>query len=58
LRHTYSTLALSSGVNPRIVSGRLGHSTVALKLDIYSHVLSQADADAANQIAALLETSG
>jgi integrase len=55
LRHTYATLALSSGVNPRIVSGRLGHSTVALTLDIYSHVLPQADQEAADRIAALVE---
>ena len=55
LRHTYATLALPSGVNPRIVSGRLGHSTVALTLDIYSHVLPQADQDAADRIAALIE---
>jgi integrase len=55
LRLTYATLALSSGVNPRIVSGRLGHSTVALTLDIYSHVLPQADQDAADRIAALIE---
>ena len=55
LRHTYATLALSSGVNPRIVSGRLGHSTVALTLDIYSHVLPQADQEAADRIAALIE---
>jgi integrase len=54
LRHTCATLALSSGVNPRIVSGRLGHSTVALTLDIYSHVLPQADQDAADRIAALV----
>jgi integrase len=54
LRHTYATLALSSGVNPRIVWGRLGHSTVALTLDIYSHVLPQADQDAADRIAALI----
>jgi integrase len=54
-RHTYATLALSSGVNPRIVSGRSGHSTVALTLDIYSHVLPQADQDAADRIAALIE---
>lgn len=54
LRHTYATLALSSGVNPRIVSGRLGHSTVALTLDIYSHVLPQADQEAADRIAALI----
>jgi integrase len=48
-------LALSSSVNPRIVSGRLGHSTVALTLDIYSHVLPQVDQDAADRIAALVE---
>ena len=54
LRHTYATLALSSGVNPRIVSGRLGHSTVALTLDVYSHVLPQQDRQAAEAIAALL----
>ena len=47
LRHTYATLALASGVNPRIVSGRLGHATVALTLDVYSHVLPQADREAA-----------
>ena len=54
LRHTYATLALSSGVNPRIVSARLGHATVALTLDVYSHVLPQADQEAADRIAELL----
>jgi integrase/predicted RNA-binding Zn-ribbon protein involved in translation (DUF1610 family) len=54
LRHSYATLALSSGVNPRIVSGRLGHATVALTLDVYSHVLPQQDRDAAEKIADLL----
>jgi integrase len=54
LRHSYATLALSSGVNPRIVSSRLGHSTVALTLDVYSHVLPQADQEAAERIADLL----
>ena len=54
LRHTYATLALSRGVNPRIVSARLGHATVALTLDVYSHVLPQADQEAADRIAELL----
>jgi len=54
LRHTYATVALSSGINPRIVSGRLGHSTVAFTLDVYSHVLPQADEEAAVRIAALV----
>ncbi len=52
LRHTYATLALSKGVNPAIVSRRLGHSTVAFTLDVYSHVLPQVDAEAAELIAA------
>jgi len=54
LRHSYATLALRSGVNPRIVSARLGHATVALTLDVYSHVLPQADQEAAERIAGLL----
>jgi integrase len=54
LRHSYATLALASGVNPRIVSARLGHATVALTLDVYSHVLPQADQEAAERIAGLL----
>ena len=57
LRHTYATLALASGINPRIVSARLGHATVALSLDVYSHVLPQADREAAERIAALLPGS-
>ena len=54
LRHTYATLALAAGINPRIVSARLGHATVALTLDVYSHVLPQADQEAADRIAELL----
>ena len=54
LRHTYASVALSSGINPRIVSSRLGHSTVAFTLDVYSHVLPQADEEAAVKIAALV----
>jgi integrase len=54
LRHTYATLALATGINPRIISGRLGHASVALTLDIYSHVLPQQDREAAEVIAGLL----
>ena len=47
LRHTYASIALAKGINPAIVSRRLGHSTVAFTLDVYSHVLPQVDAEAA-----------
>ena len=52
LRHTYASLALAKGVNAAIVPRRLGHATVAFTLDIYSHVLPQVDAEAAEVIAA------
>ena len=39
LRHTCATLLLLAGENPKVVSERLGHASVALTLDIYSHVL-------------------
>jgi integrase len=39
LRHTCTTLLLSQGVNPKIVSERLGHASTTLTMDVYSHVL-------------------
>jgi integrase len=39
LRHTCATLLLMAGENPKIVSERLGHASVVLTLDTYSHVL-------------------
>src|SRR5262249_41441280 len=39
LRHTAATILLSRGINPKIVSEMLGHASVAITLDIYSHVL-------------------
>jgi integrase len=39
LRHSCATLLLIADENPKVVSERLGHSTVVLTLDTYSHVL-------------------
>jgi integrase len=39
LRHTAATLMLTRGVHPKIVSEMLGHATIAITLDTYSHVL-------------------
>ena len=38
LRHTAATLLLGRGVHPKIVSEMLGHSQIAITLDLYSHV--------------------
>lgn len=37
-RHTHASLMLKQGIHPKIVQERLGHSSIAMTLDIYSHV--------------------
>ncbi len=37
LRHTAATLLLSRGVHPKLVQELLGHSSIAMTLDRYSH---------------------
>lgn len=37
LRHTHATLLLEAGVNPKVVQERLGHATLSITLDVYSH---------------------
>ena len=54
LRHTYASLMLAAGVHPKIVSEALGHSTVAITLDIYSHVTPGLQEAAAKQLDFLL----
>jgi integrase len=39
LRHTAATILLLKNVNPKIVSEMLGHASIAITLDTYSHVL-------------------
>ena len=54
LRHTYATLALRAGVDPKTVSARLGHATVAFTLDVYTKAVPQLDREAADKIADLI----
>lgn len=53
-RHTWATLALASGVHPKVVQERLGHSSISITLDRYSHVIEGMDRDAAETVAALI----
>jgi integrase len=39
LRHTCATLLLTKGAHPKVVSEMLGHSSISLTLDVYSHVI-------------------
>ena len=54
LRHTAATLLLTRGVHPKVVQDLLGHSTVTLTLDTYSHVTPALHKEAADQMDALL----
>jgi integrase len=54
LRHTHATHALQAGIHPKVVSERLGHSTITITLDTYSHVLPSMQRDAAEAVAALI----
>jgi integrase len=53
-RHTAATLALEAGVDVKVVSAQLGHSTTAITADIYQHVRRARADDAAEKVAALL----
>lgn len=54
LRHTHATLALQAGVHPKVVSERLGHATVSITLDTYSHAIPALQEEAAALIAGLV----
>lgn len=54
LRHTWATLALERGIHPRVVQERLGHSTIAITLGIYSHVAPTLHDEAAELIGGLV----
>jgi integrase len=58
LRHTHATLGLAAGIPAKVMADRLGHSSVMLTLDIYSHVTPAMDHAAANLIAGLVTPAG
>ena len=54
LRHTHATLALQAGIHPKVVSERLGHATISITLDTYSHAIPAMQEEAAALIAELV----
>jgi integrase len=56
MRHAYATRLLEAGVHPKVVSEALGHATVAITLDTYSHVLPSMSRTAADAIDAMFES--
>ncbi len=50
LRHSHATQLLAAGVHPKIVQERLGHSTIAITMDLYSHVSETMQSDATTRL--------
>lgn len=55
LRHTCATLLLTRGIHPKIVQEMLGHSTISITLDTYSHVLPNMQKEAVKAMKDLVE---
>src|SRR5262245_45468680 len=55
LRHTCATLLLARGVSPRVVMDILGHSQIAVTMNIYGHVIPAMQEEAADKIDAALQ---
>jgi len=53
LRHSHATQLLLAGVHPKVAQERLGHSTITVTLDLYSHVTATMQEDAAAKIDAV-----
>ena len=54
VRHSYATAALKAGIQPKVISERLGHATAAFTLQTYTHVIPGMDESAAATVAALI----
>ena len=57
LRHSHATQLLASGVHPKIASERLGHASVGITLDLYSHVTDTMQSDAAVKLDSAMQVA-
>ena len=57
LRHTHATDLLRAGVHPKVASERLGHASIAITMDTYSHAIPSLQEDAAQRIDAALRSA-
>ncbi len=48
LRHSAATILFVAGVNPKVIQELLGHSTISITLEVYSHVLPSMQQEAGN----------
>ena len=53
-RHTHATLLLHAGVHPKVVQERLGHASIKITLDTYSHVVPSMQDEAVEKLRVLM----
>lgn len=53
-RHTHATLLLEAGVAPKVISERLGHASIQITLDLYSHVTEKMETEVPNVFAKVM----
>lgn len=58
LRHTHATLLLEAGVPLKVVQERLGHASIAITADLYSHVTQTMQRSAVDKFAAMMQSGG
>ena len=58
LRHTFSTLAIQSGIDPKTVAEILGHASAEFSLDVYTHVTAGMKKEAAQKISGFMASVG
>ena len=56
-RHTFASRALEAGIHPKVVSEMLGHASISITLDLYSHVLPDLKKEAASKLNHLFDNS-
>jgi integrase len=57
LRHSHASHMLASNIHPKIVQERLGHSSIAITLDIYSHLMPNMQGDAAAAVDVIMRAA-
>ena len=57
LRHSHASHLLAANIHPKIVQERLGHSGIAITMDIYSHLMPNMQAEAAATVDAVLKAA-
>jgi integrase len=54
LRHSFASIALANGTHPKVVQEAMGHSTIAVTLDLYSHTIPSLQREAARRMGVAL----